>query len=147
MEWTLLLAVIVVVCTLFVRQARVVQGQGELAAVKTTLAALRTALVVDHLQKHAQAGVAAKQPNPFELLGRRPLNYFGEISQAQVATAPAGTWVFDSACGCVGYLPIDNQWFDSPSGDFVAWFQLNGAPGPQQLTAREAYLWQSQVLN
>ena len=46
-EWSLLAAVIVLLVLLFARQVRVIQGQGELAAVKSTLGALRTALVLD----------------------------------------------------------------------------------------------------
>lgn len=148
MEWSLLLAVIVVVAVLFVRQTRVVQGQGELAAVTTTLAALRTALVMDHLQTqtHGVQG-ASKNNNPFDMLARRPANYVGEIKRDQIALAPPGSWVFDPVCGCVGYVPLNDQWFDSPSGEEVAWFQLRGAPGPLQLRPQEAYVWQSQVMN
>lgn len=149
-EWSLLAGVIVVLALVFARQVRVLQGQAELAAVKTTLGALRTALVIDHVQKNVVAGnssMALVQRNPFELLQRRPVNYFGEMTVAQAVAAPAGSWVFDPVCTCVGYAPIDAQWFDSPSGDAMAWYQVSGAPGPLQLTAKEAYVWQGQVMN
>jgi hypothetical protein len=149
-EWSLLAGVIVVLALVFVRQVRVIQGQGELAAVKSTLGALRTALVIDHLQKNAVAGnssVALTQRNPFELLQRRPVNYVGEMTRVEAVAAPAGSWVFEPVCACVGYLPIYAQWFDSPSGDAMAWYQLSGAPGPLQLVAKEAYVWQDQLIN
>ena len=69
-EWSLLAAVIVLLVLLFARQVRVIQGQGELAAVKSTLGALRTALVLDHLRQNVQSGkapVGFTQRNPFEL--------------------------------------------------------------------------------
>jgi len=144
-----LAGVIVVLGLVFARQVRVLQGQAELAAVKTTLGALRTTLVIDHLQKSVVAGnspVALAQRNPFELLQRQPVNYRGEMTPAAAAAAPAGRWVFDPGCICVGYLPIYAQWFDSPSGDAMAWYQVSGAPGPLQLTAKEAYVWQGQAM-
>lgn len=149
-EWSLLAAVILVLAIVFGRQVQVVQGQGELAAVKSTLGALRTALVVEHLHQnvmvHAQP-VAKTQRNPFELLDRSPANYRGEMSRANVAFAPPGSWFFDKDCACVGYVPLDPRWLDSPSGNTVAWYRLSGAPGPLQLVADEAYIWQGQVLD
>ncbi|MDO8767552.1 MAG: hypothetical protein Q7K57_02375 [Burkholderiaceae bacterium] len=149
-EWSLLAGVIVVLGLVFARQMRVLQGQAELAAVKTTLGALRTTLVIDHLQKTVVAknsSMALVPRNPFELLQRQPVNYRGEMTPAAAAAAPAGSWVFDPVCTCVGYLPIYAQWFDSPSGDVMAWYRVSGAPGPLQLTAKEAYVWQGQVMN
>lgn len=149
-EWLLLALLIVVLLLLFSREARLVQGQAERAAVKATLGALRTALVLDHLQRQVARGkssVASVQHNPFELLQRRPLNYLGERSAAQALAAPAGSWVFDPLCTCVGYVPIYAEWFDSPSGELMAWYQIRGAPGPLQLVAKEAYGWQGERLN
>lgn len=150
MEWSLLAVVIVVLAFLFLREIRVMQGQGELAAVKTTLGALRTAFVIDHLQKNvaaAKSTIPLTQHNPFELLQRRPGNYAGEMHPTQSISPPAGTWIFDADCSCVGYSPIYEQWFDSPNGDAIAWFEVTGAPGPLQLQARQAYVWQGQVMN
>lgn len=149
-EWSLLLGVVVVLALLFSRQVHLMQGQGELAAIRSTLGALRTAFVLDHLHKQVvdqTSPVALVQRNPFELLQRRPVNYLGEMSAAQAVAAPVGSWVYDAACACVGYMPIYAQWFDSPSGDVMAWYRVGGAPGPLQLTAKENYVWQGQVLN
>lgn len=149
-EWLLLALVIGVLVLLFTREVRVVQAQAERAAVRATLGALRTALVLDHLQKNAgspSTPVALTTTNPFDLLQRRPLNYFGPMSAAQALAAPPGSWVFDSVCGCVGYLPMAAEQFDSPSGELMAWYQVTGAPGPLQLVAREAYGWQGEALN
>ena len=144
-QWSLLAAVIVVLIFIFVRHVRVLQGQAELSTVKSTLQVLRMGLLIDHLQNSLTAGqssVALRQRNPFDLLQQRPSNYLGEMSRAQAALAPGGSWVFDRDCVCVGYLPLDDHWFDSPSGDVMAWYAVNNAPGPLRLTAKESYVWQ-----
>lgn len=149
-EWGLLAGVIVVLVLVFARYVRVIQGQGELAAVKSTLGALRTALVIDYLHRNVAAPnspVSLAQHNPFELLQRKPVNYVGEMTTADAVFVPSGSWVFDPVCACAGYMPMYAQWFDSPNGDVMAWFRLDGAPGPLQLTAKEAYVWQDQVMN
>lgn len=149
-EWSLVAALILLLALVFTYKVHVVRGQAELAAIKTTLGALRTTFVIDHLQKHVMSGnssVALTQHNPFELLQHYPVNYIGEMTRAEAEAAPAGTWVFDPVCVCIGYLPIYPEWLDSPSGDLMAWYRIEGAPGPLQLTAKEAYLWQGQVLN
>ena len=149
-EWMIVTGVILLLVLVFARQMRVVQGQAELSAVRTTLGALRTALVLDYLRTEVAlkaTSVVSAQHNPFELLQRYPVNYIGEMSPEQAAAAPAGSWVFDPDCLCVGYLPIWGEWFDSPSGDGMAWYRISGAPGPLQLRAKEAYVWQGQELN
>ncbi len=148
-EWSLLALVILVLGAIFFRQVRVVQGQGELAAVRSTLGALRTALVIDHLQKsivHPNTALPALQSNPFELLKHTPANYLGEMTPQLARNAAPGNWVFDPECVCVGYLPLYDPWFESPSADPLAWFRVTGAPGPLQMVARERYVWQGQAL-
>ncbi len=149
-EWSLAAGLIVALALVFAYKVRVVRGQAELATVRSTLGALRTALVIDHLHtsvSSSNAAVVSAQRNPFELLQRRPINYVGAKSATEAASAPVGSWVFDPACVCVGYLPRYAEWFDSPSGDLMAWYQVTGAPGPLQLTAKEAYVWQGQAMN
>jgi hypothetical protein len=149
-EWSILAVVIVLLVLVFVRQVWVLKGQAELSAVKTTLGALRTAFVLDHLHSKVASRalpVWLVQHNPFELLQRYPVNYLGEMTAAAAQTLPPGSWVFDPACTCVGYLPLHAEWLDSPSGDVMAWFRVEGEPGPLQLTAIEAYVWQDQVMN
>ena len=148
-QWSLLAAVIVVLIFIFVRHVRVLQGQAELSTVKSTLQVLRMGLLIDHLQNSLTAGqssVALRQRNPFELFQQRPSNYLGEMSRAQAALAPGGSWVYDGDCACVGYLPLNDQWFDSPSGDVMAWYAVNNALGPLRLTAKESYVWQGRAI-
>ncbi|MBK9442634.1 MAG: hypothetical protein IPN53_15600 [Comamonadaceae bacterium] len=151
MEWGIAALLVAIVVVVFMKYMREVQAQGEYAAVRTTLGALRTALVIDHLLRHvapvADSGVAKLSRSPFDLLARHPANYAGVFSGGKAQGVPAGSWVFDPVCPCVGYRPLDDGWLDSPSGDVMAWYQLSGAPGPLQLTARERYRWQDQVLD
>lgn len=149
-EWSLVAALILTVMVVFINRVQVLQRQAELAAVRSTLGGLRTAFVLQHLHREAaqnQTG-AALQRNPFELLERRPSNYFGETRPGELAAVPSGHWVFDAVCVCVGYLPVDATEFDSPSGDVMAWYRVEGATaGPLLLTAKERYAWQGQAAN
>lgn len=135
------------------KRSRDVDAQAEVAAVKVTLAGLRTAFVLHHLAKQVPASGgqdpkrSAVQPNPFELLQAYPSNYAGEMSQSQTAQLPLGKWIFDPACVCVGYLPLQPEWLSSPSGDRMAWFAVSAPPEPFALTRREHYLWQGAVLD
>ncbi|ABD71071.1 hypothetical protein Rfer_3362 [Rhodoferax ferrireducens T118] len=147
-EWSMLALVIVLLLGVLAYKVRELHAQAELATVRSTLGNLRTAFVLDHLRRSVPSGAgAAVQNNPFELLEHRLPNYFGAASAAQALAAPAGSWVFDAACVCVGYLPLGTEWLQSPTGDVMAWYQISGAPGPLQLTAREVYVWQGQVMN
>ena len=151
LEWALAAAVVAVLVAVFMRHMRIVQGQSEQAAIRTTLGALRTAFVIDHLQRSVETSASlpvAKEPlNPFHLLQYRPLNYAGTVDSRKTFSVPPGSWVFDPVCPCVGYRPLDGHWLNIPSGDTVAWYQISGAPGPLQLTARENYRWQDQMLD
>lgn len=150
LEWSLVAAVILGLTWAYAYQLGRVRAQGELAAVKSTLGALRMALVIDYVRQKAGSNglsVATTQRNPFELLQRRPANYLGEMSRAKAASAPAGSWVFAADCACVGYVPLHAQWFQSPSGDALAWFAVRGAPGPFEIVAQESYVLQNQLLD
>ena len=143
-EWCFLALVLVVLIVLFGQHVRQVQARGELAAFKTTLGALRAALVIDHLQRSTSSDpkfVASLQRNPFELLQRRPVNFAGEVRQQDFLAIAPGSWVFDPVCVCAGYLPIYPQWFDSPSGDPMVWFRISAPPPPFQLMPKESYVW------
>ena len=133
-----------ILIVVFGQQVRQLQGRGELAAFKTTLGALRSALVIEHLQQSASGArlpVAPLQRNPFELLERRPVNFVGQARQRDDLALAPGSWVFDPVCVCVGYLPIYPQWVDSASGDPMLWFRISAPPPPFQLSAKEAYTW------
>jgi hypothetical protein len=147
-EWSLLLLVILVVAAVFVRQFRYVQGQGELAALKTTLGALRTALLLDHLKQAVDdpAGLRPVQRNPFLLLAPVPANYAGALASAKGQGLRPGTWVFDAYCHCIGYEPLYPYALDLASDAPTLWFRISAPPGPLQIQAMQTTLWQGQPL-
>jgi hypothetical protein len=158
-EWGVLLALILVVVGVGYGQIQRLRGQAELARLQSTLGALRTALVVAHLERTVQAqrsplaGNAAveAQPvvppvsrNPFLALARLPPNYLGESSPLALVDLPGGNWVFDAACQCIGYRPSETGWLEAPADAVALWFQVSAPPGPLQITARQPYIWMGQ---
>ena len=140
-------AVILALMLLFLQEGRKVQAQAELAAIQSTLGALRTAAVLQDLQARASGSSAAARSlsaNPFELLEVRPGNYLGVLDAAQALTARAGSWYFDRECVCVVYLPLEARWLASPSGVPALRFRVRSDAGPLQLLAVEPYRWQGQ---
>lgn len=152
-EWTCVAAVLVVFWVVFGQHVRAVRGQVEEAAIKTTLGALRTTIVLHHLQQQVQ-GERALDPqgsiderNPFELLQRHPANYAGLINARESDLVLPGHWVFEPVCVCIGYRPTDPKWLASASGDSMLWFAVSSPPGPRMINAREVYWWQGNLLN
>jgi hypothetical protein len=148
LEWSLILVVVLLASGFFVREFRFVQGQGELAAVKTTLGALRTALLLDHLKRavDGKADTAALQRNPFLLLAPVPANYAGALSSMQGQVPQPGSWVFDAYCHCIGYEPLYPQALATQSDAPAVWFRVSAPPGPLQITAMQSYFWLGQPL-
>ena len=149
-EWSLLVLVILVLMAAFAHQLRVVQAQGELAAIKTTLGALRTALVIDHLQAATTSKgqlVEIAQRNPFLLLDHVPGNYVGAMAGSNADTLPPGNWVFDAYCNCIGYGPMYPFALTEGGGAPTLWFRISAPPGPLQISPVQAYRWQGELLN
>ncbi len=149
-EWALMALLLLGLTLSFVRYSQNVRGQAELAALKTTLGSLRTALVVEHLRRQVAAheGAALPSPgNPFTLLESPPANYVGVVNRAQSRSVANGAWLFAPDCPCVGYRPLDDQWLDSPVDDPLIWFAVTGSPGVLQLVAEEKYRWRNESLD
>jgi len=150
LEWSLLAILVLFVVMVFLRQTFVVRGQAELAAVKTTVAALRTAMALHQLEMQVAGRkpvVATQQQNPFLLLQRKPLNYVGETDLTPVRDLPLGSWIFSPACRCVGYLPTDESWLSAPNGTGIIWYRVSAPAEPPQLVAVQSYRWQGQPLD
>jgi len=149
-EWSLMVLAILVLIGVFGRQFRVVQAQGELAAIKSTVGALRTALAIDHLKHAAGPGkqfVGNLQRNPFLVLDHIPSNYVGLLSELGDGSVPPGNWVFDSFCYCVGYQPMYSYALDQSIETEMVWFRVSHPPGPLQITPLQAYRWQGELVN
>ena len=145
-EWGLLGAAILLLVIVFLRQARLVQDQAELAAVRTTLAALRIAAVLQHIQAVAgksDGGDVRTLQNPFAALQIPPPNYLGELDVQRLPEDISG-WFFDPACRCVGYARAQTRWFPVSDGAQLLLFQVRAGTGPLQLFAMEDYLWRGE---
>lgn len=146
LEWVVILGVLGGVVGVFSYQSRQLQAQAELAAVQSTLGSLRTTLVLDHLQKTVQtaagmAPVATKQHNPFKVLRFPPGNYAGEKSMSQIMEVPAGSWVFDPVCRCIGYRPIHPEWIEPANDPLVLWYKVVEPSGVMEVEATAPYRW------
>jgi hypothetical protein len=144
----LLLLLILLVLGFYAREFRTVQAQGEAAAVQTTLGALRTALLIDHLAGAVDgtATIRAAQPNPFLRLDQLPANYAGVRDPRPGQLQQAGTWVFDAQCRCIGYEPLYPRDLNTPADAPALWFRISTPPGPLHLSALQGYVWQGQRL-
>ena len=149
-EWTILGGVILMLLLVFGWYVQVVQAQAERAAFRATLGALRTALVIDHLRKSVastQAVVVSTQQNPFKLLERSPPNYRGEMALPTASAQARGNWVFDADCSCAAYFALDVKGIDSPSGDGLLKYRVEGAPGVLRLTPAARYVWRGEMVD
>jgi hypothetical protein len=157
-EWGVLLALILVVVGVGYAQTQRLRGEAELSRLRSTLGALRTALVVAHLERVVQAqrngpagATSTDSPelppvsrNPFLALARMPPNYLGESNPLALVDLPGGNWVFDAACHCIGYRPSETGWLEAPADVVALWFQISAPPGPLQITASHTYVWMGQ---
>lgn len=147
-EWGLLSVLIATLVLYLVHEGRAVQGQAELAAIKSMLGTLRTAAVHDDLRaklRGVQREVSGRSRNPFELLTSPPANYLG--NRVDASDARPGSWFFDPGCACVAYVPLDSRWLSTPSQAAMLRFRVSQTPGPLQLQAMEPYLWQSRPVD
>ncbi len=152
-EWGAVVVLVLVLGMVLAYQARELRGQAELAQIKGTLGALRTALVVAHLESKVastrpEGGVVVPaQRNPFDALQQSPPNYAGLAGPEALAALPGGSWVFDPVCRCIGYRPTESAWLQSPVGAVSMWFRLGSTEGPLQITAQEPYVWMGQPVD
>lgn len=148
-EWGLALLVVLTVTAYFFHEYRYVEAQSELAAVKTTLGSLRTTLLLEHLKAVADGTLNSKpvQRNPFLLLDPLPPNYAGVLADAKSKIQLPGTWVFDAFCNCIGYRPLNPAALSTQPEGGAIWFRISAPPGPLQVTAMHAYLWQALPLD
>jgi hypothetical protein len=146
LEWSILAVVVLVMMGIFGRQVQIVQGQAELATIKSTLGSIRTAFVLDHLMQQVEGNaknVASGQRNPFLLMKAIPSNY---VEQAVKGELPSGSWMFDAECVCIAYTPVHSQFLENASADPTLWFRISPPPGPYQIAPTERYVWQGEVL-
>ena len=146
-EWAIVAAVLTLFALLFLHKSLDVQAQAELAAVRTNLAALRTAMVLEYIGQKASPPrvVVNSQRNPFFLLQQLPGNYQGENDVARLAATGPG-WYFDPACDCVAYVPADARFVSESGVSELLLFQLVRSGGPTRLQVLGRYSWHGQII-
>ena len=141
-EWCLVALVILGLAWAFEREIRSIQAQSERVFVLSTVASLRTALVINRLTRELRPGDASLQErNPFRLLQQVPANYAGEMLMRDVYQVVPGSWVLDPECGCVGYRLLYPQSLEPPQELGVIWFRIGNLQGGPALTPLSDYRW------
>ncbi len=152
-EWGAVVVLVLALGMVLAYQARELRGQAELAQIKGTLGALRTALVVAHLESKVASTrpergvVVPAQRNPFDALQQSPPNYAGLAGTVALAALPGGSWVFDPVCSCIGYRPSEPAWLQAPTGAVSMWFRVHASGGPLQISAQQSYVWMGQPVD
>ncbi len=141
-EWCLVALILLGLGFAFEREIRSLQGQSERVFVWSTLASLRTALVINRLARQVRPDDASLiEKNPFRLLQQLPPNYAGELPMRNVHLVPPGSWLFDPDCPCVGYRLLYPEWLEPAQEVGVVWFRLGNTEGSPSLTPLADYLW------
>ena len=147
-EQAVLVLLLLLIVWVFLEKARDVRSAAELSAVQSNLGAMRSAIMIDRINRAAKFGQAVQplRMNPFLLLARPPTNYLGEMTleDAVGGELKPGFWFFDKASFTIGYRVEDSRQFFSRSGGKILLFR----PATQELlSASEAYVWRGVVVN
>lgn len=141
-EWSLLALILLGLGFAFEREIRSLQAQSERILVGSTVASLRTALVLNRLAREVRPDdPSLVQKNPFLLLQQLPPSFAGELRMRDVYRVAPGSWVFDPDCRCVGYRLLYPEWLEPAQEVGAIWFQLSGAKGGTSLLPLNNYLW------
>ncbi len=151
-EWSIVATVLIGLVWALDNEVRVVRGQAERVAVRSTLSSLRNALVIEHLMaqvrvKDASLASTALPKNPFTLLQVAPPNYAGELVMRDIFSVPPGSWVFDVECGCVGYRLLYAEWLEPAQPADAIWLRIGGTSGETRWSPITEYRWLGQRLN
>ena len=141
-EWSMVALVILGLAWAFEREIRSLQAQSERVFVLSTVASLRTALVINRLARELRPGDASLlEKNPFRLMQQVPSNYAGEMPMRDVYQAVPGSWVLDPECHCVGYRLLHPGSLEPPQELGVIWFRIGNLQGGPALTPLSDYRW------
>ena len=127
----------------FERETRALRAQSERALVWSSMASLRTALVLNRLAQRVRPDdKSLAVQNPFLLLQQIPANFAGEVSIRDIHTVAPGSWVFDPACPCVGYRLLYPEWLEPAQEVGTIWMRITSSTqGGAGLTPQADYLW------
>jgi hypothetical protein len=141
-EWSLVALILLALGFAFEREIRSLQAQSERVLIKSTLATLRTALVLNRLTRELRPNDASLLvKNPFLLLQQVPTNFAGEMPMRDIYRVAPGSWVFDPDCPCVGYRLLYPEWLEPAQDIGAIWFQIGKSSGNPSLTPQANYIW------
>lgn len=149
-QWAIVLGLVLVVLVVLARKAQEVQALAEMTAVRESVTALRTTLVIAflHQQVRGEHAAGSTDPNPFLQLERLPSNYTGLRAMEDGVLATPGSWYYDPVCNCIGYRLMFPQWLSQPGGgETMGWHVERDASGMRTLRAFAPYRWFSQPIS
>lgn len=116
-EFAVSMVILLVLTAVMLSRVAIYQAEAEQVEVEQLIGTLRVALRMraeNPMEKPSRAELRQlADNNPFDLLERKPANYFGEYYSAETEKIPAGNWVFDRRDKCLIYLAKSNK--SSPS--------------------------------
>lgn len=108
LEFALLVVIVGILTTVLLHRISLYQGEAELAAMRATVANLRTSLEIKVVHGKLPGGMVdltiLTEQNPFDWLKDKPVNYVGEYFSPSDADIGAGNWCFDRTDKSVIYL-------------------------------------------
>ena len=141
-EWSLVALVLLALGFAFEREIRSLQAQSERVFVTSTVASMRTALVLNRLARELRPDDATLVvKNPFLLLQQVPTNFAGEVPMRNIYRVAPGSWVFDPECACVGYRLMYPEWLEPAQEVGAIWFQISKTGNNQSLKPQANYVW------
>lgn len=145
LEFALIVVIVGILTTVLLQRIWHYQGEANEAAMRMTVANVRTALEIKVAHGKLPGGTIdltmLAEQNPFDWLKDKPANYVGEYFSPSDADIGEGNWAFDRSDKSVIYLlNISSGFLDAPTKRLKFKVKLlrlphspakpSGAPGP-----------------
>ena len=141
-EWCLVALILLGVGFAFGREIRSLQGQSEKVFVLSTVASLRTALMLNRLARQVRPDDRSlMERNPFRMLQQLPPSFVGEMPMGDVHRVAPGSWIFDPDCLCVGYRLLYPEWLEPAQELGAISFHIGKSEGAPSLKPLGDYRW------
>ena len=145
LEFALIVVIVGILTTVLLQRIWHYQGEANEAAMRMTVANVRTALEIEVAHGKLPSGTIdltmLAEQNPFDWLKDKPANYVGEYFSPSDADIGEGNWAFDRSDKSVIFLlNISSGFLDAPTKRLKFKVKLlrlphspakpSGAPGP-----------------
>ncbi|HWW70340.1 MAG TPA: type II secretion system protein [Duganella sp.] len=120
LEFAVVVVIVGILTTVLLQRLLHYQGEADAAAMRLTVANLRTALEIKVAYGKLPGGTTdltmLAEQNPFDWLKDKPANYVGEYFSPSDTDIGEGNWVFDRSDKSVIYLlNISSHFLDAPT--------------------------------